>query len=103
MDLVLERHVERTADLRGGKPRIADTRITVADIVLWHFHMGLSLDEIAVKYDLLLVAVYAAISFYFDNKGEIDAEIEAGQAFYEANRRTAPSLLREILETTEDE
>lgn len=103
MDLVLEKHIERSADVRGGKPRIIGTRITVSDVVLWHFHMGFSLDEIAIKYDLPLAAVYAAISFYFDHKEEIDTKIEAGEIFYETNKRIAPSLLREVLQTAEDE
>ena len=103
MDLVLEKHIERATNVRGGKPRITGTRITVSDVVLWHFHMGFSLHEIAAKYDLPLAAVYAAISFYFDHKEEIDAEIEAGEIFYEINNSTAPSLLREVLRTAEDE
>jgi hypothetical protein len=54
--------------------------------------MGLSLEEIAVKYNLPLAAFYAAISFYFDNKEEIDAKIEEGRIFYETNKRANPSL-----------
>ena len=97
MELVLEKHIERTSEVRSGKPRIIGRRITVSDIVVWHFRMGLSLEEIAVKYDLPLSAVYAAVSYYFDRKDEIDAEIDAGQLFYEEKKRSSPSLLRKTL------
>ncbi len=94
MELVLEKHIERTPEIHSGKPRIAGRRITVSDIVVWHFRMGLSLEEIAVKYDLPLSAVYAAVSCYFDHKDEIDAGIDAGQLFYEEQKQHFPSLLK---------
>lgn len=103
MELVLEKHIERTSGVRGGKPRIVGTRITVSDIVVWHFRMGLSLEEIAVKYELSLSAIYAAVSFYFDHKEEIDAQISSGQVSYANKKRRAPSLLKEALDVKEDE
>jgi uncharacterized protein (DUF433 family) len=36
-------HIEVTPGVRGGKPRIAGTRITVADVVLLHRRMGRAL------------------------------------------------------------
>lgn len=36
-------HIELTPGVRGGKPRIAGTRIAVEDIVVMHLKMGLSL------------------------------------------------------------
>ena len=103
MELVLEKHIEKTSEIRGGKPRLVGTRITVSDIVVWHFRMGLSLEEIAVKYDLLLSAIYAAISYYFDHKNEIDAEIESNQDFYKSKFHNAPSLLKDALNMNQDE
>lgn len=52
MEVVLDCHIEITPDVRGGRPRIAGTRITVADIVIMHLRLGQSLEEIAGKYDL---------------------------------------------------
>ena len=40
MELVLERYIGKTHNICGGKACIAGTRITVADIVVWHFHLG---------------------------------------------------------------
>lgn len=49
-------HIELSADTRGGKPRIAGTRITVADVVLMHRRLGRALEEIAGTYDQLVKA-----------------------------------------------
>lgn len=48
---------------RGGKPRIAGTRITVADVAIMHRRLGQSLEEIAGSYDLPLAAVYSAMAY----------------------------------------
>lgn len=103
MELVLEKHIEKTAEVRGGKARITGTRIAVSDIVIWHFRQGESLDEIAVTYDLPLAAVYAAIAYYFDHKNEIDTEIENGRLYYEKMKATTPSLVQQKLAAAKDE
>lgn len=95
--LLLDRHIEITPDTRGGKPRIAGTRIAVADIVILHRRLGYGIEEIAGTYDLPLAAVYAAMAYYYDHRSEIDASIEADEAFVEAFKRDNPSLLQEKL------
>lgn len=102
MELVLDRYIEVTPDVRGGKPRLTDTRITVADIVLMHLRMGQSLEEIAGKYDLPLAAIHAAMAYYYDHRAEIDQSIEEDQAFAEAFRRNNPSPLQEKLKRLGD-
>ena len=99
MAAVLDRYIEIKADVRGGKPCVAGTRITVSDIVLMHLRLGQSLEEIAGKYDLSLAAIYAAMAYYYANRAEIDRGIEEDEAFAEAFRRNNPSLLREKLKT----
>ncbi len=54
MELLFDRHIEITPDTRGGKPRIAGTRIAVADIVILHRRLGYGVEEIAGTYDLPL-------------------------------------------------
>ena len=95
MELVSEKHIVQTKDIRGNKPRLADTRITVSDVVTWHFRLGISLEEIAAKYDLSLAAVYAAVSYYYDHKSEIDQEIEANRAYYDQQKQRSPSLVEQ--------
>lgn len=97
MELVLDRFIKVTADVRGGKPCIAGTRLTVADIVLMHLRLGQSLEEIAGKYDLTLAAVYAAMAYYYDHRIEIERSLEEDVAFAEAFRRNNPSPLQQKL------
>ena len=94
MEAVLDHHIKTIPDMRGGRPHIAGTRITVADIVIMHLRMGQSLEEIAGRYDLDLADVYAAMAYYYDHRSEIDGSIEAGEAFAEAFRRDNLSLLQ---------
>lgn len=92
-EMVLDRHIEITPGVAGGKPRIAGHRITVQNVVIWHEFMGLSADEIAVEYDLTLSDVYAALAYYHDHRSAIDASIEADEAFVEDLRKVTPSKL----------
>ncbi|HEV7798202.1 MAG TPA: DUF433 domain-containing protein [Pyrinomonadaceae bacterium] len=90
-------YIETTPETRGGKPRLAGTRITVADIVLMYRRMGRALEEIAGTYDLSLPAVYAAMAYYYEHQSEIDQSLDQEEAFAEAFRKNNPSLLREKL------
>lgn len=62
--------VEVIEGVRSGKPCIAGTRITVADVATMYLRMGQSLEEIAGKYQLPLAAVYMAMAFYFEHRQE---------------------------------
>ena len=98
MDLALERHIEVTEGLRGGKPHISGSRIIVSDIVIWHLRLGQSLEEVAARHDLPLAATYAAIAYYYDHKDEIDEEIEASRTYYEKKRLAAQSLVEQKIQ-----
>lgn len=93
----LGRYIELTPGIRGGRPRVAGTRITVADIALMHLRMGQSLEEIAGKYDLPLPAVYVAMAYYYDQREEIERTIREDLAFVEGFQRSNYSALREKL------
>lgn len=97
MVAIIENHIDSDLGVRGGKPYIKGTRMTVADIVLMHFRLGQSLEEIAGKYDLSLASVHAALAFYFDHRNEIDRSIDEDHAFAEAFRRNNVSPLQEKL------
>lgn len=94
---ILDRHIEISPDVAGGKPTIAGHRITVQNVVIWHERIGLSADEIAAEYDLTLSEVYAALAYYYDHRADIDAAIRADEAFAEELRRLTPSKLPEKL------
>jgi uncharacterized protein (DUF433 family) len=89
-----DQHIEATAGVAGGRPRIAGHRITVEDIVIWHERLGHGADEIATEYDLTLADVYAALAYYFDHREEIDRQMKQGEAFVSALRDRSPSKVR---------
>lgn len=95
--IALDRHIEVTPGTRGGRPRIAGTRITVSDVAAWHLSTGLSLEEIAGTYDLSLAAVHAAMAYYYDHKSEIDQRMNEDRAFAQAFQARHPSPLQEKL------
>lgn len=88
-------HIAITPGVAGGKPRIAGRRITVQDIVFWHERSAVSADEIAAEYDLSLADVYAALTYYFDHREEIDHSFADDDAFVSEMRASTPSKLRE--------
>ena len=95
----LDEHIEITPGLAGGKPRIAGRRITVQNVAVWHERLGKSADEIAAEHDLELADVYAALTYYFDHREEIDRAIRGGEAFAEKIRGRTPSKLDQKLVT----
>lgn len=102
MKVTLDRYIEITPDIRGGKPRIAGRRITVADVAIAYLRLGQSLEEVAAEYELTLSEVYAAMSFYYDNKVAIDESIQASEAFADSLRPLYPSLLQEKIKVLKD-
>lgn len=95
---ILDQHIEISPGVAGGKPHIAGHRITVHNIAIWHERMGMSADEIATEYDLTLADVYASLTYYFDNRSEIDSQIEEGKLFVEALRERTPSKVKQKLQ-----
>jgi uncharacterized protein (DUF433 family) len=95
---VISEHIVSTDDTCGGAPRIAGSRIRVKDVVIWHIHQRMSLDEIVMKWPHLTDAgVHAALAYYYDHKDEIEAEIEKDLAWYEEMKSKTPSLVQEKL------
>lgn len=63
-------------DIRGGRPCIAGTGVSVRRIAQWH-NMGLIPEEILRKIGhLSLAQVHAALTYYHANQAEIDADLE---------------------------
>lgn len=69
--------ITTTPDVRGGRPRIAGTSVTVQRIVGW-YKLGLTPEQIADEFGhLSLAQVYAALAYYHANRDEIEAAIVA--------------------------
>jgi uncharacterized protein (DUF433 family) len=95
---VIREHIVRTPDTCGGRPRIAGSRIQVKDVAIMHERMKMSPEKIVADYPHLTLAdIHAALAYYHDRRGEMDAEIEADEEWYEGMRAHAPSLLRDKL------
>jgi uncharacterized protein (DUF433 family) len=94
MTTIMAQHIEIVPEVRGGRPHLAGTRIAASDVVLMHLRLAQTLEEIAGKYDLSLAAVYAAMTYYYDHRDEIERDLEEDTAYAEAVRRNNPSLLQ---------
>jgi uncharacterized protein (DUF433 family) len=67
--------IERDPAIRGGRPKIAGTGLTVRRIVGW-YKIGMTPEEIALEYQhLTLAQVHAALAYYHANRDEIEADI----------------------------
>jgi uncharacterized protein (DUF433 family) len=67
--------IDRDSAIRGGRPKIAGTGLTVRRIVGW-YKMGMTPEEIALEYPhLSLAQVHAALAYYHANRDEIEADI----------------------------
>ena len=75
--------IVETPEICGGRPRIAGTRISIAQIAVW-YKEGLSVEEVLDEIPYLTLAkVYAALSYYHANKTEIEADLAAELAEYQ--------------------
>ncbi len=75
MAYVERQHIEITPGTCGGKPRIAGHRVRVQDVVIWT-DQGQSPYQIVANIPSITIAdVYAALAFYHDHRGQIDADI----------------------------
>jgi uncharacterized protein (DUF433 family) len=76
--------ITRTPGIRGGRPRIAGTGVSVQRIVVL-YQQGLAPEEITAEIPhLTLAQVYAALAYYHANREEVDSDIAAEES--EANR-----------------
>jgi uncharacterized protein (DUF433 family) len=77
-----------------GKPRIANHRIKVQDVVIWHEEMGLSPQEIVNRYSMLTLAdVHSALAYYYDHQEMIQQHIKEDGALAEALENSIPSKM----------
>ena len=70
--------ISQRPDIRGGRPCIAGTGVSVRRIAQWH-NMGQIPEEIVETLGghLSLAQVHAALAYYYANQAEIDADLEA--------------------------
>ncbi|MEZ4661145.1 MAG: DUF433 domain-containing protein [Caldilineaceae bacterium] len=77
-----------------GVAYIADTKMKVRQIVIEKNVWGLTPEEIQEGHEhLSLAQIYAALSYYYENKALVDAEIEQSNQKVERLQRVTPHLL----------
>ena len=69
-------------DIRGGRPRVAGTGVTVMRIAGWH-NLGHTPEEIARKIGLSLAQIHAALAYYHANRESVDADLADEAAEYD--------------------
>lgn len=66
--------------IRGGRPKIAGTGLTVSVIVRC-YTTGMTPEEIALEYPHInLAQVHAALAYFHANRAEIEADISGDEA-----------------------
>ena len=72
--------IARTPGIRGGRPCIAGTGVSVMRIAGWN-NLGFCPEEIAAKIPhLTLAGIHAALAYYYANREEVDGDIAAEEA-----------------------
>ncbi|MGB3265926.1 MAG: DUF433 domain-containing protein [Microcoleus sp.] len=86
--------VVSTPETCGGRPRIAGTRISIAQIAVWH-QQGMNPEAILEEISYLnLAKIYAALSYYHANRNEIEADLAAELAEYERLEDESTGIFR---------
>jgi uncharacterized protein (DUF433 family) len=95
MQPVAIQHIElRPSAIHGQKACIADTRISVQDVYVWHELMGKTPDQIVSEYPFLSLAqVHAALAYYYDHAEEIREQVKLGREEAERTKAANPPKL----------
>ena len=76
-------HITKIAGMCGGYATIDGHRIRVIDIVSMH-QWGYTPEKMIEKYDFLsLVQIYAALTYYYENREELDKEIREYDEYFD--------------------
>lgn len=67
------KYIVSDPEVLGGRPIIAGHRIAVIHMATW-IEQGQEPQEIAHLYGLSLAEIYAALTYYYDHKAELDAQ-----------------------------
>ena len=96
-------HISRDPGICGGKACIAGTRIRVQDVYVWHELQRQTVDEIIARFPQLTHAgVYAALTYFWDNRPALLAEMAAEDKLIESLKRKFPSKIRAKLQGGSD-
>ena len=73
-------HVTVNPQICGGSPIIEGTRFPVRSVVSYILHHGLSPEELASRFPhLSLAQIHDALAYYYDNRDEIQQDLDANR------------------------
>lgn len=82
--------IERRPGLRGGRPVVAGTGVSIQRIAGW-YRLGWTPEEIAENYGhLSLAQVHAALAYYHANRDEIEGYLAEEEAAARKLELSAP-------------
>ena len=86
--------IVKNMDICGGSPIIDGTRTRVIDIAIEYEMLGHSPDEIISSHPHLnLPQVHDALSFYYENRDELDQKAKQDQEFIARLKKKIPSKI----------
>jgi uncharacterized protein (DUF433 family) len=86
--------IVKIKDICGGSPIIEGTRTRVIDIAIEYEMLGHSPDEIISSHPHLnLSQVHDALSFYYENRDELDQKAERDQEVVARLKKKIPSKI----------
>ena len=86
--------VVKKKDICGGSPIIEGTRTRVIDVAIEYEILGHSPDEIIDSHPHLnLPQVHDALSFYYENRDELDQKAEQDEEFIPRLKKKIPSKI----------
>ncbi len=81
MQKVAHPHISSQSHVCGGSPCMTGTRIPVRTIVVYVLHHGLTPEDLLGYYPhLSLAMIYDALSYYYDNREEIETDLTANDS-----------------------
>jgi uncharacterized protein (DUF433 family) len=76
--------IVRDPQIRGGRPHLAGTGVTVGSVVIW-YQQGLTPEQIVDQFGhLSLAQVYGALAYYHANREEIEADLAEEDRLFES-------------------
>jgi uncharacterized protein (DUF433 family) len=86
-------HITKTPGVKGGSACLEGTGFPVISVVGYVLQLGMKPEELVRDFPYLTLAqIYSALSYYYDNKAELDREIYENSEEYW--REKAPHLFR---------
>ena len=77
MPKVIHPHITSDSRVCGGSPIIAGTRFPVRSVVAYILRHGMTPEELVSRFShLTLAQIYDALAYYYDNRHEIEKDIE---------------------------